>query len=91
MNSKPSEPFVVVLMLTYNGKNWLEESIPSYLNNNYSNFRIVVVDNGSNENLKKYVNEKFPKVDLIRLEKNRGYSGGFNFGFDYWSINRFWN
>ena len=83
MNSKPSEPFVVVLMLTYNGKNWLKDSIPSYLNNNYSNFRVVVVDNGSNEDLKKYVNEKFPKVDLIRLEKNRGYSGGFNFGFDY--------
>lgn len=74
---------VVVLMLSYNGKELLGEAITSYQKNNYSNFKIVLIDNGSNDNTNEYVNDKFPNVDVIRTEKNLGYSGGFNFGLDY--------
>jgi len=81
MNNKL--PFVVVLLLTYNGKKLLQDSIPTYLKNNYSNFKVVVIDNGSSNGTKDFVKSHFPEVDLIRLDKNRGYSGGFNFGLQY--------
>ncbi len=76
-------PKVSVLILSYNGKPLLEDSVSTYLANDYPNFDVVVIDNGSTDNTKEYVEENFPKAKLIRLEKNRGYSGGFNFGLEY--------
>ena len=77
------KPKVSVLILSYNGKELLEDSVSSYLANDYENFDVVVIDNGSTDNTNEYVEQDFPKAKLIRLEKNRGYSGGFNFGLDY--------
>ena len=74
---------VIVLILSYNGKHLLEDSISSYLENNYSNFDVVVIDNGSTDGTKEYVEEKWGNVKIIRTDKNLGYSGGFNFGLDY--------
>ena len=80
---KSKEPYVIVLILSYNGKHLLRESLPSYLENEYPNFNVVVIDNGSSDGTKEYVESKFPRASVKRLEKNRGYSGGFNFGLDY--------
>ena len=87
MENREKQPYVIVLILTYNGKHLLEDSISTYLSNTYSNFDIVVIDNGSGDGTKEYVEKHFPEVSVIRLEENRGYSGGFNFGLDY-SINQ---
>ena len=82
-----ANPFVVVLILSYDGKYLLEDSISSYLDNDYTNFKVVVIDNGSSDGTKEYVKEKFPEVIVLRLEKNLGYSGGFNFGLK-WAFNQ---
>lgn len=76
-------PKVIVLILSYNGKHLLEESISSYLSNDYQNFEVVVIDNGSSDGSKEWVEENYPDVFVLRTEKNLGYSGGFNFGMDY--------
>jgi GT2 family glycosyltransferase len=78
---------VIVLILSYNGKYLLEDSVSSYLANDYENFEVVVIDNGSSDGTKEYVETAFPKAKVIRIEKNRGYSGGFNFGLD-WAFNK---
>lgn len=76
-------PKVFVLILSYNGKHLLEESVSSYLENDYPNFEVVVIDNGSTDKTFEIVKEKFPKVKVIRTEKNLGYSGGFNLGLNF--------
>ena len=76
-------PKVIVLILSYNNKHLLDDSVSSYLLNDYPNFAVVVIDNGSSDGTREYVETEFPKAKVIRLEKNRGYSGGFNFGLDY--------
>lgn len=76
-------PKVIVLVLSYNGKSLLDDSLSSYLRNDYRNFSVCVIDNGSNDDTEKYVNEKYPEVYVLRLEKNLGYSGGFNEGLKY--------
>ena len=75
-------PKVIVLILSYNGKELLEESISSYFANDYPNFKVAVIDNGSSDGTQKYVKNNFPSVELMQIKKNRGYSGGFNFGLD---------
>ncbi|MFW6272220.1 MAG: glycosyltransferase family 2 protein [bacterium] len=77
------QPRVIVLILSYNGKLLLKEAINSYLDNDYENFEVVVVDNGSSDGSKEYIEKHWPEVTVLRTEKNLGYSGGFNFGLDY--------
>lgn len=75
-------PKVIVLILSYNGKYLLEDALNSYLNNDYQNYRIMVIDNGSSDGTVEYVKENYRDVFVSRLEKNQGYSGGFNFGLN---------
>jgi GT2 family glycosyltransferase len=77
------QPKVVILILSYNGKILLEDAITSYMKNRYNNYTIVVIDNGSSDGTENYVKENFPQVKLLRLDLNRGYSGGFNAGLMY--------
>lgn len=77
------KPKVTVLILSFNGKYLLEDSVSTYLANDYENFDVVIIDNGSDDGTKEYVENNFPTAKVIRLEKNRGYSGGFNFGLEY--------
>lgn len=77
------QPKVLVLVLSYNGKALLEDSVSSYLANDYANFEVVVIDNGSSDGTQAYVAQTFPQTKVIRLEKNQGYSGGFNAGLEY--------
>ena len=74
---------VIVLILSYDGKHLLDDSVSSYLANDYSNFEVVVIDNGSTDGTREYVQNKWPVVHVLRTETNLGYSGGFNIGLEY--------
>lgn len=73
---------IITIIVTYNRKKLLEESINALLNQNYKNFDILIVDNASTDNtyddvVKKYENER---LRYINTGKNLGGAGGFNFG-----------
>ncbi len=74
------DPKVVVLVLSYDGKDLLEDALSSYLASDYPNYEVVVIDNGSNDGTSDYVRTRFPQVSIVRTDKNLGYSGGFNLG-----------
>jgi len=74
---------VTVLILSFNGKNLLDEAITSYLSNDYPEFSVIVIDNGSTDETKEWVEKNYPEVYLLRTEKNLGYSGGLNLGLEY--------
>jgi len=76
-------PHVMVLILNYNGRDLLDDSVSSYLENDYPNFEVTVIDNGSSDGSADYVKDKFPAAKVLRSEKNLFYSGGFNFGMKY--------
>ena len=83
MNVYKNDPFVIVLILSYNGIKLLDDSISSYLKNSYSNFEVIVIDNGSIDGTKSFVEEKYTSVKVLRTDVNLAYSGGFNFGLNY--------
>ncbi len=74
---------VIILILSYNGKSLLGDCITSYLENKYSKFQIVVIDNGSTDGTKEYIESSFPQVKVLRTDINLKYSGGLNFGLKY--------
>lgn len=75
------EKKLAIIVLTYNQKKMLEETLDSVTSKlNYKNYKIFLVDNGSEDRHDKMVLKKFPKVEVIRNEKNLGYSKGNNVG-----------
>lgn len=78
-----SNPLISVIIPCYNQGKYLKESVTSVLNQEYDNFEIIVVDDGSNDpNTVEILNNfNFPKSRLIRKE-NSGLPMARNLGID---------
>jgi GT2 family glycosyltransferase len=70
---------ISVVMLNYNGLNYLKRTIHPILNLAYPNFEFIIVDNGSTDGSLEYIRE-FKEIVLIEVGKNLGYSKGKNIG-----------
>lgn len=79
------EPLVSVLILTFNHTDLLNKCLRSVLKSDYSNLEFIVSDNGSKEDISGFVKKNYPsqKIKVVRLEENKGLTGGFNFGFKF--------
>ena len=64
-------------MISYNGKELLEKFIPPILNTDYDDFELYVIDNASTDGTQEFLKHKFPKVKIIRLEVNKGFTNGY--------------
>lgn len=70
---------VSVVILNWNGSKLMEEFLPSVVANTPSELaEVIVADNGSTDNSLALLNEKFPSVRSIRLDKNYGFAEGYN-------------
>jgi GT2 family glycosyltransferase len=76
-------PFVSVIVLNWNGKRFLEQCIGSLLNQNYSSYEVLLVDNASVDGSIEYVTNLFSntsKLRILTLKENYGFSKGNNVG-----------
>ena len=72
---------VSVIVLTYNGREHLEECLVSLQGQIYPEREIILVINGSEDGSAEFVRERFGDfVRIIELSENRGYTGGNNAG-----------
>ena len=69
---------IKILILNWNGIHLLKPCLDSISKIDYSNYSVMVIDNGSTDNSAKMVKEKFSEVELLELENNNGFSGGYN-------------
>ncbi len=67
------DPRVTILVLGYNNKSKLIECLHSLENTDYSNFRIILVDNHSSDSSVEFVQENLPDVTIMKLDKNYGF------------------
>lgn len=65
---------------TYNRRKDVLECLQSLRELRYSNYEIIVVDNGSTDGTGDAVKRFFPEVKLIRSKRNLGVTGGRNLG-----------
>ena len=70
---------VTVIIPTFNRGYCLAESIQSVLDQDFTDFDLIVVDDGSTDNTPEIM-DQFPGVQQIRLEENRGVSFARNQG-----------
>lgn len=72
-------------MACYNASKYLREAIESILNQTYSDFEFLIIDDGSTDNSVEIIKEYVTKDNRIRLEqndKNRGVSYTRNRGLE---------
>lgn len=73
---------VAVVIPNWNEKKFLTECLESLKALTLPHL-VIVVDNGSTDGSKEYVEKNFPDVKVIQLEKNYGFAGGVNQGVEY--------
>ena len=77
------QPRVHVLVINWNGREHLDACFRSLMATPYDNARFVLVDNASDDDSVAFVRESFgddPRVEILALPENRGWSGGNNAG-----------
>src|SRR3989344_6784958 len=78
MSKKPS-PKVSVIMAAFNAMPYLKIAVKSILDQTYTDFEIIIVDDASDDSSWKYLKSlKNPRIKLIKNKKNLGLAKSLN-------------
>lgn len=78
------EPKVSVVVLNYNGVNYVKRCLESLFKNSYGNFEVIFVDNNSPDKSVEIAKQLFKnesRLKIIENKQNLGFSVGNNIGF----------
>ncbi len=73
-------PLVSVIVLNYNGKQYLDDCFQSLEKVDYPNFEVVMVDNKSTDGSVEHVREHYKWIRVIEAPGNNGFAVGNNIG-----------
>lgn len=77
------EKKVCIIVLNWNGKEDTLDCLMSLRSTDYGNYRVVLVDNGSEDDSVAAVRRDFPEAEVVETGKNLGFAGGNNVGIEY--------
>lgn len=82
-SSTTDQPLISVVMATYNGEKYIIEAIDSILNQTYSNFEFIIIDDGSTDTTATLINNHTDaRIRYHKKEKNSGIADSLNIGID---------
>jgi GT2 family glycosyltransferase len=70
---------IAVVILSWNGKSWLEKFLPSVIQFS-EKAEVYVIDNGSKDDSVEFLTIHFPSVKIVINSENSGFAGGYNEG-----------
>ncbi len=82
MNTVAKKPLASVIVLNWNGMQFLKDCFSTIFEQDYPSFEVIMVDNGSGDGSQEYVRKNFPKVILIENPTNYGFAKANNQGID---------
>jgi len=80
MTASGTCPLVVVVILNYDGRDYIADCLASLRQSTYANLKVLVVDNASPDGSAEIVRAGFPEVELIENEANHYFCKGNNIG-----------
>ena len=83
MKMVDKHPLVFIVIITWNSREQLVYCLPTVVKTDYSNIRVLIVDNNSEDNTIYFVRHNYPDIEIITNTKNRGFAGGNNDGIKY--------
>ncbi|MEZ5018241.1 MAG: glycosyltransferase family 2 protein [Flavipsychrobacter sp.] len=78
----PTQPLVTVLMPSYNAGDFLREAVDSVLNQTYSNFEFLIINDGSTDNTKDILAGYSDERIKVIHQENMGLVASLNKGID---------
>jgi len=70
---------VAIVILNWNGENYLQKFLPILIDNTLiPGVEIIVADNASTDSSLSLLKDKFPTIRTIVFDKNYGFAGGYN-------------
>lgn len=82
MSINISNPKVSVIIPTYNRSHFIKDAVESVFNQTYSNFELIVIDDGSTDNTKEVLAEYGDKLQYV-YQNNQGRSAARNLGISF--------
>ena len=81
------EPFITIMVPAHNEEIVIENTIEYLMTKiNYEHYEVLVTDDGSTDSTPEILarlQKKYPKLRVIRIEKNKGKAHAFNIGFAF--------
>lgn len=74
----PDAPRVAIVILNYNGREYLKQFLPGVLEHTSGNFEVIIADNGSTDGSLAFLSAHYPELRQIDLKKNYGFAEGYN-------------
>jgi GT2 family glycosyltransferase len=71
-------PSIAIVILNFNGRNYLDKFLPSVIASSYSNKKIIVADNASTDDSVLLVQQRYPSIEILINTQNEGFAGGYN-------------
>ncbi len=81
-SSEKEGDLISVIVVTYNGDNYVRRCFGSINEQTYKNLEVIAVDNASKDDTVKLLKKYFPDVQVLAQKKNRHYAGGINRGIN---------
>ena len=69
-----------LIIVSWNGRDLLEDCLPSLENQTITAEEIIVVDNGSDDDSVEFLRLSYPSVKVVALDKNYGFAKANNIG-----------
>jgi GT2 family glycosyltransferase/glycosyltransferase involved in cell wall biosynthesis len=75
---EPALPLVSVIIVNWNGREHLRDCFGSLSGSDYpaDRLELICVDNGSTDGSRDFLAAEFPRVKVVALDTNRGFTGG---------------
>lgn len=74
---------ITIIIVNWNGKHLLEKCLASIAKNTkYTNYKLVVIDNGSSDGSVEFLEKSYPDVKLIKNNANLGFSRANNLAIE---------
>jgi GT2 family glycosyltransferase len=77
-SSSAAQPAVAIVILNWNGRNFLEKFLPALMASTYKNKQIMVADNASSDDSVDFLKQHYPQVRIIINASNEGFAKGYN-------------
>jgi GT2 family glycosyltransferase len=84
-----TQPKILIVLILYEGEQWIRNCIQSVVNNKYDNSEIFLIDNSSKDQTMSIVKRYFPHIRVCVLPKNVGFARAANIGIDYATLHKF--
>lgn len=78
-----TDPSVAIILVNWNGFDFTQACLNSLRNLDFPDFKVILVDNASQNHEGQNLKKSFPEIELIENSTNLGFSGGNNVGIRF--------